>query len=1101
MKKIIFCSFLTSFYTLTVSGQMKTLFSKIAPEASGVDFKNIIIETKDFNALTYGYLYNGGGVAIGDINNDGRPDLYFSGSMVPNKLYLNQGNFKFKDITESAGVDGGKGFKTGVTFVDINSDGLPDIYMCKSALSDPELRKNILYVNNGNMTFTDKAKEYGLDDASFSTQAYFYDLDVDGDLDLFLLNHPPEMQYANKIQLTYNPKGKLVAQQDTQYTNSSYRYYQNTNNHFTDKTDAAGLKTHSFGLSAVIDDFNKDGYPDIYACNDYSSPDLLFINNKNGTFTNRLDEYFKHTSYSSMGSDYADINNDGLSDLIVVDMLPESFERQKQLKGIGNYDNHNKRVEYGFGYQYAKNVLQLNNGNNTYSDISYLANVAFTEWSWAPLIADFDNDGFKDLFITNGYMRDVTDNDFVMFQADSIRKEVVKTASSDQVMKILNLIPSKKTVNYFYKNGGNLTFAPLAQLAGLDTPSWSNGAAYVDLDADGDLDLVVNNVYDPPFIYKNNAEEIPNTNNFIRFKLKGNKGNFNGIGAVINLETPDGRKQMQNFMPTRGFMSSHEYIVHFGLEKNSRATAIITWPSGKSQTIVNLEANRVYTLSADEATEIPKTAEIEKVPYKDISAETNILYTHKENSYIDFKLEPLLPHQFSQMGPCIAVADINGDGTEDFFVGGSKNNEAVFFKQGKNGKFEQVKSPALSADLKFEDTGAEFFDADNDGDKDLLVVSGGNDSPNNESMYPVRLYNNDGKGNFTKNTAFPALFTSGKAIAIEDFNKDGFQDIFIGGRVVPGHYGLIPASYLLVNKKGVFSDIAKNSPSPNKPGMVTDALWCDINGDTWPELIMVGEWMPLTIYKNNRGTLENTAIVYDNSYGWWNTIAKADLDGDGDMDLIGGNISINTRYRGNQEHPITMTVSDFDNNGSTDCVICLYQDGDTYPIAIRDNMVDQMLFLKKKFLRYRDYSRAKMTDIFTAEQLQKASVFKANNIANTVFINNEGIFAAQLLPFKAQTFPVNAVIADDFDKDGKPDLLLAGNDYGAEIESGRNDAGIGLVLKNNGGHKYRALSLAQSGFYVPGDVKCMKKITINKEPCLLIGKNQGELQVIGRTGQ
>ncbi len=1098
MKKFFICVSL-ALAGMHAEAQLKTLFTKISPDSSGINFNNIILETRDFNALTYGYLYNGGGVAIGDINNDGLPDIYFSGSMVPNKLYLNQGNFKFKDITESAGVGGGQGFKTGITFVDINNDGLLDIYACKSALDDREMRKNKLYINNGNLTFTDKAKEYGIDDASFSTQAYFYDMDLDGDLDMFLLNHPPEMQYANKIQLTYNPKGKLVAQQDTEYTNISYRYYQNNNNHFKDKTAEAGLRTHSFGLSAVIGDFNKDGYPDIYACNDYSSPDLLFINNKNGTFTNKLDDFFKHTSYSSMGSDFADINNDGLNDLMVLDMLPESFERQKQLKGLGTYDNHNKRVEYGFGYQYAKNVLQLNNGNNTFSDISYLANVAFTEWSWAPLIADFDNDGFKDLFVTNGYMRDVTDNDFVMYQADSIRKEIYKAAGSDQVMKILSNIPSKKTVNYFYKNAGNLTFTPLTQLAGLDQPSWSNGAAYADLDADGDLDLVVNNVYDPAFIYKNNANEIPNTNNFIRFKLNGNKTNMNGIGASITIETPDGKKQLQDFMPTKGFMSSHEYIVHFGLERNSKATAVITWPNGKSQTLANLEANKIYTVNAAEANENIKAQEPEKTYYKDVTKETGIDYVQKENFYIDFKLEPLLPHQFSQMGPCLAVADINGDGTDDFFVGGSKNNEAFFYTQSKAGKFSQVKSPALTADIKFEDTGAEFFDADNDGDQDLIVVSGGNDYPNTDNMYPVRLYNNDGKGNFTRNLNFPALFTSGKAIAVGDYNKDGFQDVFIGGRVVPGHYGLIPASYLLVNKKGTFVDVAKNATAPNKVGMVTDATWCDVNGDTWPELVLVGEWMPLTVYKNNKGTLENTATVYDNSYGWWNTITKADLDGDGDMDLVGGNISINTRYRGNQENPITMTVSDFDNNGSTDCIISLYQNGQSFPIAIRDNMFDQMLFLKKKFLRYRDYCTAKLTDIFTPEQLQKATTFKANNIGNTIFINNNGVFAAQLLPFRAQTFPVNAVLTDDFDKDGKTDLLLAGNDYACEIESGRNDAGIGLVVKNIGDHRYKALPLSQTGFYAPGDVKCMKKITINNKPCILVGKNQDQLEVIGRT--
>ena len=1076
----------------------QTHFVRIPAKDSGLNFTNQIIENKHFNSFTYPYMYNGAGVAAGDLNNDGLTDLFFSSNLLPNKLFLNKGNMKFEDISVASGINTESGFFTGVTMVDINNDGYLDIYICKSVEDSAVNRKNVLYINNGNLTFTNKAKEYGLDDASYSTQAYFNDMDLDGDVDLFLLNYPYNMGYANKIVVV--KKGdQLVADEDTSREDVSYRYYENFNGFFKDRTFAAGLGSYAFGLSAIIDDFNEDGYPDIYTCNDFFKPDYLYINNKNGTFTNRLEEYFSHISNNSMGSDYADINNDGNPDLIVVDMISESLARQKRLRGPGNYDHFQKMVDFGYSHQYLKNVLQLNNGNKTYSDISYYAGVTFTEWSWAPILADFDNDGLKDLFITNGLLHDVTDMDFSMYKSDSIKKVLFATKSIEDAMMVIKDFPSIKVNNLLYHNNGQLGFENLESRSGITEPSWSNGAVAADLDNDGDLDLVTNNINEEAFLYKNNAIENK-TGNYIRFKINGSAKNKDGFFTLVEIESIDGKKkQMHRYYPTRGYLSSHEPFIHFGVSTYESVNVKVTWPDKKTQEIKNLPCNKIHSLNYADAVikpETPKT--VATTVMKDITESTKINYLQKESSYIDFKLEPLLPHQFSKMGPCLSVGDINNDKMDDVFIGGSSNISGAIYIQKQNGTFSIQEQPDLIKDKKYEDTGSSIFDADNDGDNDLLVVSGGNETPDDPSLYIARLYLNNGKGILNRNTSFPEVRTSGKAIAVGDFDNDGWKDIYIGGRVIPGHYGRTPSSFLLKNNKGIFVDVTSLTPSLQKPGMITDAVWSDNDGDGWKELILVGEWMPLTIFKNKNGVLYNTAEQMNKTYGWWNTIIAVDIDNDGDEDLISGNEGVNSRYKIQDTAEIRMMVNDFDRNGSTDCVISLFEDGNYYPVALRDMLLDQMNFLKKRFLRYRDYSLTTTDDIFTKEELEGTTYLKADFMKSTCFMNDgKGNYTVSVLPLRSQLSPVNAIITDDIDKDGKTDLLIAGNNYSTQVENGRSDAGIGLMLRNAGGGNFRSVPVTLSGFYVPGDVKCMKKITIAGKICFIAGKNSGKVQVIG----
>jgi enediyne biosynthesis protein E4 len=915
---------------------------------------------------------------------------------------------------------------------------------------------------------------------------------------MFLLNHPKVFGSSTEVLLSLNAKNKLEVVKDTARQYVSCRYYENNNGKFEDKTFRAGLGTYAFGLSAIIEDFNNDSYPDIYVANDYREPDYLFINNKNGTFTEKAKDFFKHFSSLSMGSDYADINNDGYPDLMVLDMLPPELTRQKTLKGPDNYDLVYKKAEHGFGFQHVKNVLQLNNGNNTFSDISYLAGVAFTDWSWAPLIADFDNDGFKDMYITKGFIRDITDMDFQKFGADSMQKRILKTNDPSKVMQFMDAIPKHKTPNYYFKNNRNLSFTNVTSTSGLAIDSWTNGGAYADLDNDGDLDLVMNNLFDPAFIFRNNTIENKQ-GNFIKVQLKGSDGNQEGIGAQIEIITNDGKHQWQCFNPYKGFLSTNDRTIHFGVGANTSATVNIQWPNRLQQTLDAVGVNRTVVADIKNASMLVTEKVFSKEIFTDITKNINLNFTHIESDYIDFKREPLIPHQFSKLGPCIEVADLNGDKLDDFFVGGARGQEGIVFIQNTDGSFKKSTNPCFVKDKELEDTGAKLADMDGDGDVDLVVVSGSNEVVNDLTKYPVRLYVNDGNANFTKQESFKDFNTSGKAIAIEDIDKDGDLDIFIGGKIVPGHYGLIPESLLLINEKGNFTNIANQIPNLQKVGMVSDAVWCDVNKDTYMDLVIVGEWMPITVFINNKGVINNNSIAVPNSNGWWNCVSAVDLDNDGSIDLVGGNLGLNSRYKGDIEHPVTMLVNDFDKNGSTDCVISVFQDGQSskaFPIALRDNMLEQMPFLRKKYLRNKDYAYETVNEIFTSEQIKSASLLSANYMPSAAFINNgTGNFSANAFGARAQMAPVNAILSKDFNKDGKLDLLLAGNRFESDVETGKDDAGTGIFLKSVNGSKFQSVSLKESGFFANNNVKSMQFITIQNKPCILVGNNSGKIQV------
>ena len=1096
------------------SGTLKQ-FTLLPESSTGIDFRNIISEDPGMFLYVNENLYLGGGVSIGDINNDGLPDIYFSSTRGYNKLYLNLGNLHFKDITESAGVNGGEGIKTGINMVDINNDGYLDIFICKTGYKDPNLRKKILYINNHDLTFTNKAAEYGLDDASYTIQAYFFDYDKDGDKDVYFVDHPNDFSKTMTINATM-VNGKRVRVDDTVTVYTSDRLFENRNGKFVDVTKKAGLIDFAFGLSAAIYDFNGDGWPDIYVANDFNKPDFIYINNQNGTFTDKMRSYLNHTSFSAMGSDINDINNDGMEDIFAVDMAVEEPVRQKQLFALNqNYDKFHLMVDMGLYYQYPRNTLQLNNGNGTFSEIAGYSGISATDWSWAALITDLDNDGWKDIYVANGLKRDMTDWDYKVFVLDSVMNQMNRGQAVD-LNGWLQSIPTVKTKNYFYHNNGSLKFDNYSDTWCDYPPSLSNGAAYADLDNDGDLDLVVNNIDDPAFVYKNNTREISGAH-YLRFRFFKNHTSPEEVyGAVVKLTDAKGMIQVQHYDPQRGFISSVEHVLHFGTGAETTIPRVeIVFPSFKKIVLENVKTDQVLNVYEADAT-MPATPARNSTPlFKDISNETKFKYAHTENDYIDFKREPLIPYKCSRKGPYFAMADINGDGRSDLYIGGAAGAESKLMIQNPDGSFAEKKQAAFTADKAYEDMDAVFFDADGDGDNDLYVVSGGAEFAAGSTQYQDRLYINDGKANFTRSAkALPQEAYNGSCAIAFDFDGDGDMDLFVGGYVLPGKFPQPDKCMLLQNNKGVFTNVTETMAKDLlNPGMVTQAVWADMDGDGKKELTLTGEWMAPAIFKvqnavfaktENKVTVtlgnqqqKDTLVSMNDLTGFWYSMKAEDVDNDGDLDIVLGNRGMNSTITGDFVHPCTVYAKDFDNNGSYDAVLGYFNQGKCYPLFSRDQLIDQMPMMRKKFVRYKDYSGTTLEKLFSAEQKKGMDIYTARCFESGILIN-EGNGGFRFKPFdeKAQLSIINDLIFADLDKDGIRDILACGNSDDAAVMVGNYDATAAILLKGDGKGGFNPVAPLNAGFNIRGEVRKIIYYKEKDKPVLILLKNNAAAQVL-----
>ncbi|GGW49480.1 VCBS repeat-containing protein [Arenibacter certesii] len=1096
-----------------------SLFKQIHSDQTNISFINEVIETDELNIMQYQYLYNGGGVGIGDFNQDGLADIYVTGNTVENKLYINKGNFIFEDVTAVAGVGGRRGWKTGTSIADVNGDGLLDIYVCYSGLGTNDLRANQLFINKGNNNdgvpvFIDEAVEYGLDaEGSFSTQAVFFDYDLDGDLDMFLLNH------ANSYYSPFFNSTKLRNTRHPFFGNSLYR---NDDNNFVEVSESAGIYGGglNFGLGVAISDFNQDGFPDIYVSNDYEEQDFLYLNNGDGTFVDATKMAFGHISKFSMGNDAADINNDGLVDLITMDMLPEDNYRQKLLKGPDEYVRYQIAVDSGYHKQQMRNMLQLNqgidqNGVPRFSEIGQLAGISNTDWSWASLIADFDNDGLKDIFVTNGYLRDYTNMDFLNFEANQavqnarahgveLLSDKGKNKYAKAIYELVNKIPSTKIPNYIFKNQDNYTFKDVTNKWGLSMPTVSTGAAYVDLDNDGDLDLVISNTNSPIGVFKNTVDQ--EENNFVRIKLRGSAKNSFAIGAKVWLYTDSLVQFLENYT-ARGYQSSVDPILNFGIGKSNKANLKIQWPDGSVTVEENIKLNTLLEYDQTTSTAIKQS--------KDDSSRNNIFedstqlyglnFVHKENNYVDFNVDRLALKQSSRSGPKMSVADVNGDGIDDVFIGGAYGQMDQLFLSKPDGSYIPSNDECWKISKDFETTASVFFDADGDGDKDLYVVSGGSEIPLGSPYLRDRLYINDGKGNFyaAQENALPQAFSNGSVVAAGDYDGDGKIDLFVGGGSVPGNYPNNAPGGILRNETDKLTGEVKFSlatneinPELRRPGLITDAIWADINNDSLLDLILVGEWMPIRVFINEKGKLveKTNELGLSKTNGLWQSIEVADMDGDGDLDIIVGNMGLNLPFQVSEEEPLEAYIGDFGEHGTLASIYSSYVQGKRYPIASLSEMHDAFPRLRKKFLKHSHYASATLEDVFSPDQLNKSTHLRVNQLESVYLENLNSSFNIHLLPMKAQFSSTQGIIAKDFTGDDIKDILLVGNFYPFRVQHGPIDAGKGLLLEGDGKGDFNVFERDEFGVWIEGDVRDLKLMNGYNTTHIIISKNNDSIQ-------